>query len=571
MDLRLEFPNSGRRFDVYEVTLDAGKEIENSGNPFQNKITGIFQGEQETKEVEGFYDGNGIYRVRFMPSYEGDYTFSINADALLSIGKNHTLDQNKQESIAWDNNIQESRAQGNSTQESSVLTGSFHVLPAEEGNHGVLRVENQFHFAYEDKTRCYPIGTTCYVWNLQSKEMREETLKTLAASDFKKIRFCVFPKHYDYNLEDPEMFPYEGTPVDASGITHENFMFYGASFPGMEYDPSSENHWNLHRFHPAYFAQLEDCIKSLGKLGIEADLILFHPYDRWGFSCMSREEDDFYLHYITARLSAFHNIWWSMANEYDLMYHKTMDDWDHLGRLVSELDPYHHLISVHNCKGHFDFTKDWVTHCSIQRNHLYLTSELTDEWREKYGKPVVLDEIAYEGNIQHGWGNISGEEMTRRFWEAILRGGYPGHGETILDHIPTDAPEDHRIKLWWSHGGILKGQSSERISFLTRQLEQIPEHHTLKPWITPRGWDVVAAIMDTPEQEAKAVKDYYLFYYSFMNPMFRTFDFDEETEFEVDVIDTWNMTIDHLGVKKGHFTVPLPGRPYMAIRMVKKA
>ncbi len=46
-------------------------------------------------------------------------------------------------------------------------------------------------------------------------------------------------------------------------------------------------------------------------------------------------------------------------------------------------------------------------------------AELVNEWRERYRKPVVLDEIAYEGNIQHGWGNITAEEMTRRFWEKL--------------------------------------------------------------------------------------------------------------------------------------------------------
>ena len=30
-------------------------------------------------------------------------------------------------------------------------------------------------------------------------------------------------------------------------------------------------------------------------------------------------------------------------------------------------------------------------------------------------------------------GNISGEELTRRFWEAACRGGYPGHGETYMN------------------------------------------------------------------------------------------------------------------------------------------
>ena len=41
-----------------------------------------------------------------------------------------------------------------------------------------------------------------------------------------------------------------------------------------------------------------------------------------------------------------------------------------------------------------------------------------------YKRQIVWDEIAYEGNIDMGWGNISGQELTRRFWEASMRGGY---------------------------------------------------------------------------------------------------------------------------------------------------
>ena len=54
-----------------------------------------------------------------------------------------------------------------------------------------------------------PCGTTCYVWELQSKETQEKTYESLAASPFNKIRFCVFPKHYVYNLKEPAQYPFE--------------------------------------------------------------------------------------------------------------------------------------------------------------------------------------------------------------------------------------------------------------------------------------------------------------------------------------------------------------------------
>ncbi len=80
--------------------------------------------------------------------------------------------------------------------------GTFTVTPAGEGNHGPVRVRNTFHFAYEDGTAYYPVGTTCYVWELQSDDLFRQTLESLKTSGFNKIRFCIFPKHYLYNLHD---------------------------------------------------------------------------------------------------------------------------------------------------------------------------------------------------------------------------------------------------------------------------------------------------------------------------------------------------------------------------------
>ena len=44
-----------------------------------------------------------------------------------------------------------------------------------------VRVADTWHFAYEDGTRYYSIGTTCYVWDLQSDEKIAQTLETLKA------------------------------------------------------------------------------------------------------------------------------------------------------------------------------------------------------------------------------------------------------------------------------------------------------------------------------------------------------------------------------------------------------
>lgn len=485
-----------------------------SGNPFVDcMIKGTFQGENEQVTVDGFYDGDGMYVVRFMPSFEGSYSFRI---------------------------------EGNFSDE--ILEGSFEVEAAGAGNHGPVRTANTYHFAYEDGTPYYSIGTTCYVWNLQSDERIQETLESLKEARFNKIRFCIFPKHYDYNLGEPRSYPYEGTPMDSSVLTKENFQDYTGKTEG--------NHWDFERFNPEHFRHIEKCILKLQKLGIEVDIIVMHPYDRWGFAQMTKEQDDLYWNYVLARFSAYRNVWWSLANEYDLLDQKDQTDWERYAQIICRKDVYNHLRSIHNCRPFYDHSRPWITHCSIQRQDLYKSSELVNEWRTRYKKPVVLDEIAYEGNIQHGWGNITGEEMLRRFWEAACRGGYPGHGETYMSEDGV---------LWWSHGGRLKGESWKRFGFLYDIMCQTPGIG-----LAPKEmeWDDICA---APEDFTLAEKTgYHLFYYSFMRPSFREFYFDDTTKYQVEVIDTWEMTIEDRGVHKGKFKVELPGKQYMAVRIRKK-
>ncbi|MCM1188976.1 MAG: DUF5605 domain-containing protein [bacterium] len=491
------------RWGLFELSV-AGK---TGGNPFvDDSVVAHFESLSEDKTVSGFYDGGGIYKIRFMPSFEETYRFTVHGSFF-----------------------------------DDEISGEFTVLPPAENNHGPVRVSGKFHFEYADGIPYYPIGTTCYVWNLQRDELIEKTLESLKRSPFNKIRFCIFPKHYDYNYGEPRSYPYEGTPMDSGAITEDNFWSFGADSKG--------NNWDFERFCPEHFRHIEYCILELQKLGIEADIILFHPYDRWGFSAMTPGQNDLYLRYTMARLSAYRNVWWSFANEYDLIKSKTVEDWEQYAKTVTENDPYNHLRSIHNCAEFYDHSRPWITHCSIQRS-----PEGADEWRKQYGKPVVIDEMAYEGNLQYGWGNFSAQEIVRRFWEAACRGGYGGHGETYLD----------RDAIWWSHGGVLKGESPSRIAFLKKIIEEAPSGGLR---YKPMSWDETCAV---PEEEVRAEETgYHLFYFGIMRPSFHTFHFDDEYTYRVDVIDTWNMTVENRGEFKGRFKILLPAREYMAVRVTK--
>lgn len=470
------------RWDVLEIELRGPAD----GNPFVDvEVSAEFQCGQRSWTVGGFYDGDGIYRLRVLAEEEGVWRFTTTSTAAALDG----------------------------------VQGEIVVGPAAPGTHGSVRVDG-FHFAYADGTRYLPWGTTAYAWNHQDEKTQNDTLDTLAGSPFTKLRMCLFPKHFVYNNDEPERFPFERRP---------------------------DGTFDHSRFDVGFFAGLDAQIRRLGELGVQADLILFHPYDRWGFAALGPDVDDHLVRYVVRRLAGYSNVWFSLANEHDLVAGKTIGDWDRIGELVTAEDPHGHPVSIHNFQRHFDHTRPWITHASVQRVDAYRTAEETTGWRERWGKPVVVDECGYEGDLEYDWGNLSGEEMLRRFWEGAVRGGYVGHGETYWD--PAE-------KIWWAKGGLLAGTSHERIGFLNEIVAASPSG-VLEP---------VFSDFDLPWA---GVQDRYLVsYHGFGRPRERHLLLPPG-RWHVDVLDTWDCTIDRLpGLHQGFVLVPLPAKPYLAVRLV---
>lgn len=476
--------NEVHQYEIFELSLEGPK----SGNPFLDvQLSAEFKLKNRTLFAEGFYDGDGKYKIRFMPDEEGVWKYTTSSNHAPMDGQ----------------------------------TGALTCIPPKPGNRGPVSVRDTFHFKYADGTPYLPVGTTAYAWVWQGDELVKQTLQTLAGQAFNKIRMTVMPKYYSTYIDtEPPFYPFEG---------------------------SKEEGWDFSRFNPEYFQYLEDKIEKLGDLGIEADLILFHPYDygKWGFDKMTVEQNIRYLRYLLARVSAYHNVWWSMANEFDVM-HKPDEEWEQYFRVIQSYDPYQHLSSIHNGQVFYDYEKPWITHLSIQTPFL---SEIQD-WREMYLKPVINDEPVYEGNIPYDWGNITPEELVNRFWICWTRGAYCTHGETYLH------PEDI---LWWSKGGKLYGKSPERIAFLHQIMKEAPAEQ-LYPF--HNEWNKQTFLYKEGE--------YYLHYYGNSQQAAAILNLPEDGAFQIDVIDPWRMTVDKLGQSfTGKVEIPLPQKPYMAVRATK--
>lgn len=477
----LEFTGSVERWGVFELTLD----VSSQGNPFTDvQLCARFKKGIKEAYAEGFYDGSGKYRIRYMPDEEGVWTFETSSNS-------EGLDG---------------------------LKGEFTCTPASPDRHGPVRVKDATHFHYADGTRYTPVGTTSEVWHLQNSDAQEQTLRTLGSAPFNKVRMFVLPKFSLSDEAEPWGYPFEGSPDSGFDLTH---------------------------LRPVYFQHLEKRVRDLAQLGIQAELVLFHPDDEGplGFDRMSPEADDRYVRYVVARFAAYSHVWWSLANEYDKIAHKKIEDWTRLFRIVQECDYGGHLRSIHNSRTWYDFGTPWTTHASIHHADVKVISECT----KQYGKPVIIDECGFEGNLDTPWGSLTPEELLCRIWEGTCRGGAVTHGESYWRANQV---------LWSSHGGELQGRSVRRIEFLQGIMDEAPAEIAY----TSDSYD--AATLSIPGE-------YYLQYFGPHRFAYREFSFSEGA-YLVDLIDTWNMNITRLeGTYTGRFRIHLPGELYYALRIQK--
>jgi hypothetical protein len=488
-------------------------------NQAQVDLTAVFTNGETSTTVKGFYDGDNIYKVRFLPEQVGAYQWHVSGAV---------------------------EAQGSE------------FCHTEAKFHGKVTVED-YHFRYMDGTKYIPFGTTVYALAHQPDELAEQTLNTLKASPFNKVRMCVFPKYYQHNHNEPPFYPFE---------------------------KDGQGKWNVSRpcFH--FWHRFERILDQLEEMNIQVDLILFHPYDRWGFADLSPEENAVYLDTVLRRLAARPGIWWSLANEYDLCLSKTTEDWYAIEQFVSKNDPFHHLLSNHNCFQPWDFTRPATTHASIQTK----TLARINEWRQKYHKPVIIDECGYEGNLPEPWGNLSAFEMTARFWSAMVAGGFCTHGETFLD--------DENDVIWWAKGGVLKGKSPARIAFLRRIMESLPgpiepipsrlmealnskkaaQAKTQMASLPKKMRGFANLILTTDPMELRRTMEgdmvykgrcgnmVFLIFYDRHCCAQDTIELPEDAYYTIEVIDIWKMTRTTIANNaSGKVTVDLPGKEGIAV------
>ena len=113
------------QYGIFELKL-TGKY---TGNAFTDVILSAkFQHKNRVIMRDGFYDGDGVFKIRFMPDSTGEWSY---------------------------------RTQSN-IQDLNGKEGRFTCITGEKKAHGPVHVHNTFDFAYADGTPYYPVG--CARW-----------------------------------------------------------------------------------------------------------------------------------------------------------------------------------------------------------------------------------------------------------------------------------------------------------------------------------------------------------------------------------------------------------------------
>ena len=269
-----------------------------------------------TSAIEGFWDGEGTWRVRFNPGESGEWTYRI-----ASVPPNPDL----------------------------TREGAFTVTDAETAlqRRGFLRStpDAAWGFRYEDGEPAFIFGDTVYHLFAMA-HMGDDAfaqvlafLERRAAQGFTLLRIRVPVSRFHH-------------PDGVSEWQTKPVWPWGGSEQMPRFD----------QVNLAYFRTVDAVMAQCEDLGIGVELIL----EAWGneFPFNSRqiftaEWEELWVRYLIARYDAFRSLsMWQLQNEYE--YYPN-GDWNYpgstricdrwairIGHLVRDLAPHGHIVAIHN-------------------------------------------------------------------------------------------------------------------------------------------------------------------------------------------------------------------------------
>ena len=380
-------------YDFVEVTINVA--APDAPNPFTDvTLLGSFAkaGTSERTNVEGFCDSpdGSVFRIRFMPSVPGDYTYSI------------TFRQGGFEKTS---------------------TGAFRAT--EGRRRGPIRVDPKYpwHFIWQGTGEHYFFnGTTAY-WlpGWHDERIIDDSLERLHRLKVNRLRVLLAGAANQF----------WGEPV----TTGDNFTMFLR--PWLAEAPESFDHPGIDftRFNIPYWQKWERMLRFARERDMIISVVLDIPTHHAQAPADSPEERR-YFRYAVSRLSAFSNITYDLGDDLDSFRD---ENWAHeTGTLIESWDPYKHLATSHPVNPvHQDRASVWFGFTSIQewsrRQHALMLEQRQIQLKTGRIIPQTNEEYGYEDHYPR-WAppppGDSAETLRHTAWEIAMAGAYGTTGES---------------------------------------------------------------------------------------------------------------------------------------------
>jgi len=365
-------------------------------NPFTDvSVTAKFRLEGGDEiGVEGFCDAadGTAYRIRFMPSKPGKYTYSV----FFSQGDIAHKD-----------------------------FGKFEVTAGKRP--GVLRVDKDhpWHFIWEGTGEHYFFnGNTAFLlMGWQDEKVIREALDRQHRLKVNRLRVL---------LGGGRSSSFWGEPI----IPNEQFHAYLTPWIAEHADDPTHPGFDYGRFNVSHWQRFERMLRHARGLDLIISVVLDWNDSRVHPAAGSDDERR-YFRYAANRLGAFSNITWDLGD--DISLYRDLD-WSHkAGTYLYEADPYRHLATDHPVDNkHQDRTAAWFGFTSFQEwsrpQHGWMLRQR--EVQAKTGRiiPQANEEYGYEDHYpkwaQNYPDGASADNMRRTAWEIYMAGCYQTTGET---------------------------------------------------------------------------------------------------------------------------------------------
>ena len=425
-------------YDYVEITIHT--DSPGVQNPFTDaSVTGSFgkAGSRERLNVDGFCDSSDgtTFRIRFMPSAAGDYTYSVAYNA-------------------------------HGTQKS--YDGKFQAVDGHR--RGPIRVDPNYrwHFIWEGTGEHYFFnGTTAFfLAGWRDDRVIDFSLERLHRLKINRVRALVGGR----------VSTMYGEPV----MNSEEFSVYLSPWPAVKADDFNHPGFDYSRFRVEHWQKYERMLRFARDRDMIVSVI-FDIADGVVHTVPGSDDERRYIRYAAARLAAFSNVTWDLGDDLDTFRD---DKWAHeTGTLLEGWDPYKHLATTHPVhREHQDRASDWFGFTSIQdwsrRQHALMLEERQLQIKTGRIIPQTNEEYGYEDHYPR-WApeppGDSADTLRRTAWEIAMAGAYGTAGETAR----------RGTNIWPdTGGGWMNGRSDDTTTMLNGYAHMVDFFTSFEWWKT---------------------------------------------------------------------------------------